>query len=86
MAEVTAINPNVYVTRCVRCGSFHDRRIACRLPADGVSAPSAMYSCGRCASGPHSADMSLAEAMKHAALVHNTVVRRPIYPLAVRVS
>ncbi len=77
------VNPNVYVTLCATCHGYHDRRIAC-LADNGASAPSAHYSCGRCPSGAHSADMSLYEAMKHAALVHDRPVRRPIHMLAVR--
>jgi hypothetical protein len=45
------------------------------LRVEGASAPSPLYSCGRCPSGLHTADMSRAEAIKHAALVHDSVIR-----------
>lgn len=40
----------------------------------GASAPSALYSCGYCPSGAHSADMSRIELIKHLALQHNIIV------------
>lgn len=33
------------------------------------------YACGRCRSGPFAADMTRSEAIKHAACVHNVVLR-----------
>lgn len=41
-----------------------------------ASPPSALYSCGRCASGKHSADMVRSEAVRHAAMCHNAIVRK----------
>lgn len=43
-------------------------------PTPRVSPPSPWYSCGRCASGPHSADMTASEARTHARMVHNAVI------------
>lgn len=48
-----------------------------------ASLPSRLYSCGRCPSGLHSADMDLSDLRRHMAGTHNAVVRGPL-ALAVR--
>jgi hypothetical protein len=42
---------------------------------EGAQPPSAFYSCGYCACGPYSADMSKLELIKHLAMMHNIVIR-----------
>jgi len=79
----TNANPNSRV-RLYPCGLYHERDTQCRGCEEGrkallsASPASPLYSCGRCPSGLHSADMTRMEAYKHAALVHNAVVRGPL--------
>lgn len=45
------------------------------MSSAGAPAP-ANYSCGRCRSGGFAGDMEKTEAVRHAAMVHNVVVRK----------